>query len=53
MSEIEVQLEPMGLPHVEKCVLCGVPTRYWHVPSNRPCCRNCAAHHTLKRLEER
>lgn len=34
----------IGLEEVqERCFFCRVPTRYWYMPKNEPCCRSCAA----------
>jgi hypothetical protein len=33
--------EPEGLPHMECCVVCKKPTRFWLQPDNIPLCGNC------------
>lgn len=27
----------------ERCFFCKVPTRYWYMQKNEPCCQSCAA----------
>ena len=42
----------MGLDQIlERCALCSTPTRYWHTPSNTPCCQTCAGTHTVAQLK--
>lgn len=41
----------LGLANLqESCVFCASPTRYWHAPTNTPCCEGCAPVHTVPEL---
>jgi hypothetical protein len=45
---IHVEHEDTGLSRVqEHCFFCDQPTRYWHTPTNNPCCQSCAATHQV------
>lgn len=32
---------------MEHCFFCNHGTRYWHLPTNNPCCRTCAKKHAV------
>ena len=44
----------MGLEKTqEECHFCGADTRFWHVATNTPVCRGCAAEHEASDLPSR
>ena len=48
----QLKLWGLGLEKtIEKCVLCGGPTRYWSKEVNKPVCRACAKDHDINEVK--
>ncbi len=37
----------------EKCVFCGVDTKYWHEETNTPICYDCSLTHDVEDIKPR
>jgi len=37
---------------IESCHFCNLPTRYWHINTNNPCCPVCAKKHKVAELPD-
>jgi len=48
---IEIQKEFGGL--MELCYFCRAHTRFWHLASNTPVCKSCAAIHDVSELPKK
>lgn len=50
----ELKAWRIGLEEVhEKCYFCATPTVFWHLPTNKPVCEECASTHTVSELPKR
>jgi len=50
---MKVVKEPKDCPFggIEVCFFCAKPTRYWHLKTNNPVCKECSKSHKVSELK--
>lgn len=49
----ELRKYGLGLDQIlENCIFCKNPTTYWHVPTNTPCCPDCAKLYKVRDIKK-